>query len=327
MLNHNRIIWADALRGLLILIVILGHSLQHGDYENRLSWNIIYSFHMAAFFVISGYVGYKESYKMSSLIGKARQLLLPFISWTIIETLISGAGFLRIGNVLLHPDTSYWFVYVLFIILSVFFLMVTISKKMGLNDNCLLLGWVILLILVMVVTEFRLFGFQFISLYFGFYVLGYLLRKYWIQFALSHIVILGVIWLVLAFFWRMHAVPASLQWATSYIPSSLLTYGYRYITAFIGSLFFIGFAMKCMNIDNATIRLLSYLGKISLGIYIIHLFLGKYIDVFYMHYFQSDTCLSFVTFDFFFKLGLSCLLVQLICRNPIVSLLLLGKGK
>ena len=140
MLNHNRIIWADALRGLLILIVILGHSLQHGDYENRLSWNIIYSFHMAAFFVISGYVGYKESYKMSSLIGKARQLLLPFISWTIIETLISGAGFLRIGNVLLNPDTCYWFVYVLFIILSVFFLMVTISKKMSLNDNCLLLG-------------------------------------------------------------------------------------------------------------------------------------------------------------------------------------------
>ena len=136
----KRLVWADALRGLLILSVVLGHSLQHGDFENRVLWNIIYSFHMAAFFVVSGYVGYKESYKFSSLMGKVRQLLLPFISWTIIETLISGDSFLRIGNVLLHPDTSYWFVYVLFIILSVFLSMVIIGKKISLNADYLLLG-------------------------------------------------------------------------------------------------------------------------------------------------------------------------------------------
>ena len=53
LMSRNRLLWADALRGLLILIVVLGHSLQHGDYENRISWNIIYSFHMAAFFVVS----------------------------------------------------------------------------------------------------------------------------------------------------------------------------------------------------------------------------------------------------------------------------------
>ena len=130
----------DALRGLLILVVVLGYSLQDGDYENRLCWNIIYSFHMVAFFVVSGYVGYKESYKMSSLLGKARQLLLPFISWTIIETLINGAGFSRLCSVLLHPDTSYWFVYVLFVILSIFILILLISKRMSLNPNYLLLG-------------------------------------------------------------------------------------------------------------------------------------------------------------------------------------------
>lgn len=56
MSENKRLLWADALRGLLILSVALGHSLQFGDYNNRLSWNIIYSFHMAAFFVVSGYV-------------------------------------------------------------------------------------------------------------------------------------------------------------------------------------------------------------------------------------------------------------------------------
>ena len=86
----KRLIWADALRGLLILLVVLGHSLQHGDYENRISWNIIYSFHMATFFVISGYVGYKEEYTISSLWGKGQQLLLPFVAWTVVEAFISG---------------------------------------------------------------------------------------------------------------------------------------------------------------------------------------------------------------------------------------------
>ena len=321
----NRLIWADALRGLLILIVVLGHSLQHGDYENRISWNIIYSFHMAAFFVISGYVGYKENYMTSSLIGKARQLLLPFLTWTIVETFLNGSGPARIVNVFLDPDSSYWFVYVLFIILSLFIILIQISKRINFKSDIMLLGGVILLILVMVIAEFRLLGFQFISLYFGFYVLGYWLRKYNVQFLPAYVILLGIIWLFLAIFWRMHSVPAPLQWASNYIPSSLITYGYRYISAFVGSLFFISFAMKFMNADNSICRVLCYLGKISLGIYIIHLFLGKYIDSLYIHYFPSDTCVSFVLWDFFFKLGFSCLLVQIIQRIPVVSLLLLGK--
>lgn len=54
----QRLLWIDALRGILILTVILGHALQHGDYYHRLPWNIIYSFHMAAFFAVSGYANY-----------------------------------------------------------------------------------------------------------------------------------------------------------------------------------------------------------------------------------------------------------------------------
>lgn len=323
----KRLIWADALRGLLILLVVLGHSLQHGDYENRISWNIIYSFHMAAFFVVSGYVGFKQNYKVSSLFGKACQLLLPFASWTILETLINGPRFSRIINAFLDPDTSYWFVYVLFVILSLFILSIQFSNKKGVKSDIVLASEVIFLILVMVITEFRLLGFQFISLYFGFYVLGYWLRKYKVQFLSTYVISLGIIWLFLAIFWRMHTVPVHLQWASDYIPSSLITYGYRYITAFVGSLFFISFAMRCMNTENTICRLLSYFGRISLGIYIIHLFLGKYIDSLYIHYFPSDISLYFVGVDFFLKLCLSCLLVHIIQKLPVVSLLLLGKSK
>lgn len=136
----KRLVWADALRGLLILLVVLGHSLQHGDYENRISWNIIYSCHMAAFFVISGYVGYKKEYVFSSLWGKARQLLLPFFIWTLVEAFISGAGISSLFSAILKPDNSYWFVFVLFVILFLFTSMVSICQKMALKNDYLLLG-------------------------------------------------------------------------------------------------------------------------------------------------------------------------------------------
>lgn len=51
----------------------------HGDYEKRLVWIIIYSCHMAAFFVVSGCVDIKGKYQILSLWGNACQLLFPFI--------------------------------------------------------------------------------------------------------------------------------------------------------------------------------------------------------------------------------------------------------
>ena len=324
-MKNQRLIWADTLRGLLILLVVLGHSLQHGDYENRIAWNIIYSFHMAAFFVISGFVGYKESYKMSSLTGKTRQLLLPFMSWTIIETLINGVGLSRFSNVLLHPDISYWFVYVLFVILFLFTLIVVICQNLSLKNDYMLWGGGISLVIVMVLTEFRLFGFQFISLYFGFYVLGYMLNKYKVKIPATCVTVLGVLWMTMALFWRMHAVPAPLQWATSYFPASLLTYSYRYIVALLGSLFFIGFAMQSLNTDNWICRTLTYFGNVSLGIYIVHLFLAKFVEPMYIGCFSSDTSLMFVILDFVIKLSLSTIIVHIIQSIPLVRTILLGK--
>jgi len=56
----KRLIWADSLKGILIVLVVLGHSIQAsmmklgGDFLNDYLWNLIYSFHMPAFIAISG---------------------------------------------------------------------------------------------------------------------------------------------------------------------------------------------------------------------------------------------------------------------------------
>ena len=61
-MDKNRLMWADVVKGLLMILVILGHSIQcvlgEGCFDDHV-WNMIYSFHMPAFMAVSGYFMYK----------------------------------------------------------------------------------------------------------------------------------------------------------------------------------------------------------------------------------------------------------------------------
>lgn len=60
---NNRLIWADSIKGWLILLVIIGHCIASiiGNDAANLDywWCLIYSFHMPAFIAISGYLNYR----------------------------------------------------------------------------------------------------------------------------------------------------------------------------------------------------------------------------------------------------------------------------
>ena len=61
-MTRKRLIWADSLKGWLIVLVVLGHAIQYtlgNQCETNHLWNIIYSFHMAAFMAVSGYVAFR----------------------------------------------------------------------------------------------------------------------------------------------------------------------------------------------------------------------------------------------------------------------------
>lgn len=61
-MENNRLIWADSLKGWLMILVILGHAIQavlkEECYQSHL-WNLIYSFHMPSFMAISGWLAFK----------------------------------------------------------------------------------------------------------------------------------------------------------------------------------------------------------------------------------------------------------------------------
>lgn len=78
----------DILRGIAILLVVLGHYIQviysPLAFDDNLLFRIIYSFHMPLFIFISGWLSYgKENQTSSSLSKKALARILPFYFWSL----------------------------------------------------------------------------------------------------------------------------------------------------------------------------------------------------------------------------------------------------
>lgn len=65
---NKRLYYIDNLRGLLIILVVLGHCIQNLDldFDHNIVFRYIYSFHMPLFMFISGFVSYKKEYKFIS---------------------------------------------------------------------------------------------------------------------------------------------------------------------------------------------------------------------------------------------------------------------
>lgn len=116
----------DYIRGLAILMVILGHTISNNgiaDYSQSGLYKIIFALQMPLFMLISGYVFSLSSGKICSrkeffsfIRRKSIAYLQPWLVWTIIRgvcfdnwtvnNLLSKFGYL-----LYHMDTGYWFLF------------------------------------------------------------------------------------------------------------------------------------------------------------------------------------------------------------------------
>ena len=82
---EKRIQWADALRGALILMIVYGHTASNGDPLKH----YVYSFHVAAFFFLSGYLFScgKDGFKVF-LKKKFTSLMIPYYIFALISIFI-----------------------------------------------------------------------------------------------------------------------------------------------------------------------------------------------------------------------------------------------
>lgn len=327
----TRILWADRLKGLLIVLVVLGHAIQEtlgGDCFNNHLWNIIYSFHMPAFMAVSGFLNYRMgggiSNRLSIVYRRFQQLLIPFVLWTLIKILIYPPY--RVStfvNAFLYPDGTFWFLWVLFFISVFFYLGDWMGEKLRIKQEIVIIAMCIGFALLMVLADIRIGGFQFIAYYFLFYSLGYYLNKYKRVITSKYWVLGGlvIVWAMMAWFWNMHQIPFFLEPIP--LPVSLMQYTYRFITAAIAVYVLFGVAPLFLNNDSKGAKPIVKLGRISLGIYTVHLILMPFI-VRMVSGVTSSTLLTVVS-SFIICLAFSWIIVYLLNKWTVTSRLLLGK--
>ena len=142
----KRIPWPDYVKGAAIVLVVLGHLIiglgladadtvgqNHdvtlGGWDYAVAW--IYSFHMPAFFFISGLFAWHTSRKTFGdfITAKLRTIAYPYFVWSAIQILLvlamSGrtrheAHWLDLLTIAYRPVMQFWFLYALFAISLVF---------------------------------------------------------------------------------------------------------------------------------------------------------------------------------------------------------------
>ena len=133
--NRKRLVSIDFLKGLAILLVVLGHSVQvltKKPFEDYL-FNFIYSFHMPLFMFLSGIVSYKVSVKLEAISKRFYQLIIPFFLWPLFSCLLINGDFeIAIwNNIIERPDKGLWFFWILFLISSYYYLIIYSINKVG----------------------------------------------------------------------------------------------------------------------------------------------------------------------------------------------------
>ena len=176
MKNSTRIYFVDNLRGVLILLVILGHCIQNTDidFDHNIIFRYIYAFHMPLFMYISGFVSYKTEYKWKQIGRRVLQLVIPFVAWAMLGmTLSTDFNW----NWLVRPDNGLWFLWVLFWIGVLQILFSKLARKINIAEEYIFMTVCLVLLGVMVVNKLA-FGFHLIAWYLPYYILGSLFRKY-----------------------------------------------------------------------------------------------------------------------------------------------------
>lgn len=111
---ENRIKTIDIAKGLGILLVVTGHSMQTGSYPMR----VIFTFHMPLFFFLSGFCYNQYKYTFGTLLkARVRQLFVPLLLFSALLLvlripILSFPAHFSIWH--LFPF-SLWFVFILFL--------------------------------------------------------------------------------------------------------------------------------------------------------------------------------------------------------------------
>lgn len=176
----------SSLRGIAILLVLLGHSIIIVPINLldipwcKTLYRYIYYFHMPLFFILSGFFYNCNGNYGNFVIGKVKRILIPYLFFSIIDlvprhlfpSLINGSNTLKQDMLsIVISGGQYWFLYTLFMIFLIYPVMDRIKNK---RIIILILLMLILLQFINVTSILRI---DTIIKYIFYFTLGNLLRK------------------------------------------------------------------------------------------------------------------------------------------------------
>lgn len=238
----GRIAYLDNLKAFTIFCVVLGHSIQYFDNSGVLGWlyGVIYSFHMPLFMVISGFFLSKlfETRIDKVVVRKARQLLLPVLSFSLLALCVSLLTPFDILGGLTWPQYvsggDMWFLKYLFACI----VLACVSKLIFRNTVVAALLPAIVLISVSRVGIFRIYPFLWLGYCLHHY--DYLVKRY----AKALLPVSLLLFVVSLWFWNVEYDYPHYRWITvkhgvAFDWQALAIVAFRFWIGAAGSLFFI----------------------------------------------------------------------------------------
>ena len=188
----NRDLTLDLSKGILITLVVLGHSIQYsfgeewltsGQFFDNIVFKIIYSFHMPLFMMISGYLFYNSNKKdfkqlMSS---KLKAIGIPMLSFILLFNLYLYIHLLADGYILgickhyitsIFCETTMWFLFSLLLNMT----LIAVLTRLVKDKTQQYLGMIIIFVASFFIPDFIVLGVH--KFMFPFFCLGYVIKQH-----------------------------------------------------------------------------------------------------------------------------------------------------
>lgn len=352
-MKKERDLCVDFIRGIAILLVILGHTVSNNNivgYENSIIYKVIFSLQMPLFMMISGYV-VKYSQPITSIKAFAKYFakrtmsyLLPWFVWSVFIK-----GFLFEGwklndcfdmfcRLLHNMDSGYWFLFSLWTICVAWGISSLIANritknKVGYTFAEIAVSCILAVALMLIAVKF---GLAFLNIkltlyYMPFYYMGYYFSKVYPVLVEKKIYPLAES--IAVFLCMSLYVILLVCFNTAVAGDSITEIFLRIVCSVTGCTTTVFVAAGFYNqiitnkITDKIKQLIVSAGKKSLGLYLVHYYFLNTINLEIATLFYSVT--GFVTsfINFALTILFSVVAVYIITSNKISSFLLLGATK
>lgn len=339
--TENRNQFVDIMRGIAMLLVVLGHTMTGCTVDSQKSFlfNIIWSLQMPLFILISGYVT-KYSRPISDSRGlwkyvKRRTIayMLPWAVWSfVVRGIIFGQdGFLNVRNLLWNMDSGYWFLATIWTISMIFgiasFNAERLSKENVLKKQAVLLvcylAGMVLLVGIGVLLGLSFFAIKLTLYYMPFYYAGFLFGQVDDKIMRSEngkkfvdcvAAVCFVIWLYVI-----------LRYSLYEMSDSGFAIILRAATSLAGCIAVCGL---CRGIFSDKIGGgLVWVGKHSLEVYLTHYLLLSMIKLDRTPILYSPEGLTLVLVNYIITVVLTAIIVMVLNKNRVLRFALTGKKK